>query len=279
MRAPQPRPSCTLGDITLAVSEAGHKFGRRHVVRPVRLPPEDEDMVVLRELAWRRRVTSDSFERVDICKTMNHIQRRVKRREMELQAERTVESARLPKWQLGAGGYGPLRETEHGEEATSHLEKQGLLTRYFCNIFASTTNPVLPDWIHRRWSPRVLENLRLLDQLWVREALTKMAKNKTSGEDPRPAPGAGRGHPGGSCTSVQRQVIEPRCLSMEHLGAPHGCSYPQAQQRRHADQEPSPYCSTTCDLQVVQPMLGVVVSRRITKRLGVPDSLYTWTTS
>ena len=161
----------------MAVSEAGHKFGRRHVVRPVRLPPEDEDMVLLRELARRRRVTSDSFERVDICKTMNHIQRRVKRREMELQAERTVESARLPKWQLGAGGHGPLRETEHGEEAISHLEKQSLLTRYFGNIFASTTNPVLP------WSPRVLENLRPLNQLWVREALTKMAENKTSGED------------------------------------------------------------------------------------------------
>ena len=54
---------------------------------------------------------------------------------------------------------------------------------------------------------------------------------------------------------------------------------PKPQQRRHADQEPSPYCSTTCDLQVVQPMLGVVVSRRLTKCLGVPDSLYTWTTS
>ena len=52
----------------------------------------------------------------------------------------------------GGGGYGPLRETEHGEEAISHLEKQCLLTRYFGNIFASTTNPVLPDWIHRRWS-------------------------------------------------------------------------------------------------------------------------------
>ena len=116
VRTPLPRPSCTLGDITLAVS----KFGRRRVVRPVRLPPEDEDMVLLRELARRRRVTSDSFERVDICKTMNHIQRRVKRREMELQAERIVESARLPKWQLGAGGHGPLRETEHGEEAISH---------------------------------------------------------------------------------------------------------------------------------------------------------------
>ena len=154
MRAPLPRPSCTLGDITLAVSEAGHKFGRRRVVKPVRLPPEDEDMV------RRRRVTSDSFVRVDICKTMNHIQRRDKRREMELQAERTVESARLPKWQLGTGGHGPLRETEHGEEAISHFEKQNLLTRYFGNIFASKTNPVLPDWIHRRWSPRVLENLR-----------------------------------------------------------------------------------------------------------------------
>ena len=65
---------------------------------------------------------------------------------MELQAERTVESARLPKWQLVAGGHGPLRETEHGEEAKSHLEKQNLLTRYFGDIFASTTNPVLPDW-------------------------------------------------------------------------------------------------------------------------------------
>ena len=176
VRTPLPRPSCTLGDITLAVSEAGHKFGRRRVVRPVRLPPEDEDMVLLRELARRRRVTSDSSERVDICKTMNHIQRRVKRREMELQAERIVESARLPKWQLGAGGHGPLRETEHGEEAISHLEKQGLLTRYFGHIFASTTNPVLPDCVHRRWSPRVLENFRPLNHLWVREALTKMAK-------------------------------------------------------------------------------------------------------
>ena len=77
----------------------------------------------------------------------------------------------------GGGGYGPLRETEHGEEAISHLEKQCLLTRYFGNIFASTTNPVLPDWIHRSWSPRVLENLRPLNQLWVREALTKMKKN------------------------------------------------------------------------------------------------------
>ena len=137
VRAPQPRPSCTLGDITLAVSEAGHKFGRRRVDKPVRLPPEDEDMVLLRELAQRRRVTSDSFERVGTCKT----------------------------------------------EATNHLEKQRLLTRYFGDIFASTTNPVLPDWIHRRWSPRVLENLRPLNQLWVREALTKMAKHKTSGED------------------------------------------------------------------------------------------------
>ena len=133
-------------------------------------------MVLLRELARRRRVTSDSFERVNICKTMNHIQRRVKRRELELQAERTVESARLPKWQLGTGGHGPLRETEHGEEAINHLEKQGLLTRYFGHIFASTTTPILPDWVHRRWSPRVLENLRPLNQLWVREALTKMAK-------------------------------------------------------------------------------------------------------
>ena len=183
VRAPLPRPSCTLGDTTLAVSEASHKFGRRRVVRPVRLPPEDEDMVLLRELARRRRVTSDSFERVNICKTMNHIQRRVKRRELELQAERTVESAQLPKWQLGTGGHGPLRETEHGEEAISHLERQGLLTRFFGHIFASTTTPVLPDWVHRRWSPRVLENLRPLNQLWVREALTKMAKNKTSGED------------------------------------------------------------------------------------------------
>ena len=178
MRVPQPRPSCTIGDITLAVSEAGHKFGRRRVVNPVRLPPEDEDMALLRGLARRRRVTSDSFERVEICKTMNHIQRRVRRREAELQAERTVETARLPKWQMGGGGYGPLRETEHGEEATSHLEKQCLLTRYFGNIFASTTNPVLPNWIHRRWSPRVLENLRPLNQLWVREALTKMAKKQ-----------------------------------------------------------------------------------------------------
>ena len=179
VRAPQPHPSCTLGDITLAVSEAGHKFGRRHVVRPGRLPPEGEEMVLLRELARGRRVTSDSFERVEICKTMNHIQRRVGRREMELQAERTVESARLPKWQMGRGGYRPLRETEHGEEAISHLEKQCLLTRYFGNIFASATNPVLPDWIHRRWSPRVLENLRpLKNQLWVREALTKMAKKQ-----------------------------------------------------------------------------------------------------
>ena len=160
----------------MAVSEAGHKFGRRRVDKPVRLPPEDEDMRLLRELAQRRRVTSDSFERVGICNTMSHIQRRVKRREMELQAERTVETARLPKWQLGGGGYGPLRETEHGEEATNHLEKQRLLTRYFGDIFASTTNPVLPAWIHRRWSPRVLKNLRPLNQLWVREALTKMAK-------------------------------------------------------------------------------------------------------
>ena len=116
VRAPQPRPSCTLGDITLAVSEAGHKFGRRHVVRPVRLPPEDEDMVLLRELARRRRVTSDSFERVEICKTMNHIQRRVKRREMELQAERTVESARLPKWQMG-------------EEDTDRYEKLSMVKK------------------------------------------------------------------------------------------------------------------------------------------------------
>ena len=114
-------------------------------------------MVLLRELARRRRVTSDSFERVDICKTMNHIQRRVKRREMESVAERTVESARLQKWQLGAGGHGLLRESDHGEEAISHLEKKNLLTRYFGHIFASTTNPVLPDWVHRRWSPRVLE--------------------------------------------------------------------------------------------------------------------------
>ena len=77
VRAPPPRPSCTLGDITLAVSEAGHKFGRGRVVRPVR-PPEHEDMVLLRELARRGLLTSDSFERVDICKTINHIQRRVK---------------------------------------------------------------------------------------------------------------------------------------------------------------------------------------------------------
>ena len=100
----------------MAVSEA-HKFGRGRVAKPVRLP-EDEDMRLLREWAQRPRVTSDSFERVGICKTMSHIQRRVKRRDMEVQAERTVETARLPKWQLGGGGYGPLRETEHGEEAT-----------------------------------------------------------------------------------------------------------------------------------------------------------------
>ena len=125
------------------MSEAGHKFGRRRVVKPVRLPPEDEDMVLLRELARRRRVASDSFERVNICKTTNHIQRRIKRRELELQAERTVESARLPKWQLGTGGHGPLRETEHGEEAISHLEKQGLLTRFFghTGLGTSTLEP------------------------------------------------------------------------------------------------------------------------------------------
>ena len=59
-----------------------------------------------------------------------------------------------------------------------------MLTRYFGNNFASTTKPALPDWIHRRWNPRVLQNLRPLNQLWVREALTKMAKKKqTSGED------------------------------------------------------------------------------------------------
>ena len=67
VRPPQPRPSCTLGDLTLAVSEAGHKFGRRRVAMPAKLPPEDEDMVLMRELAQRRRVTSDSFERVQIC--------------------------------------------------------------------------------------------------------------------------------------------------------------------------------------------------------------------
>ena len=66
VRIPQPRPSCTLGDLTLAVSEAGHKFGRRQFARLVRLPLEDEDMILLRELARRRRVTSDSFERVEI---------------------------------------------------------------------------------------------------------------------------------------------------------------------------------------------------------------------
>ena len=183
VRAPQPRPSCTLGDLTLAVAEAGHKFGRRRVEKPVRLPPEDEDKRLLRELAQRRRVTSDSFERVNICKTMNHIQRRIKRREMDLRAERTVDTARLPKWQMRSSGYGPLRETEIGEEANTHIEKQQMLTRYFGEIFASTTNPALPAWIHRRWSPRVLKNLRPLNQLWVREGLTKMAKNKTSGED------------------------------------------------------------------------------------------------
>ena len=74
------------------------------------------------------------------------------------------------------------------------------------------------------------------------------------------------------------RLLNQNASTWNILGAPYGCSYPQAQQRRHADQEPSPYCSTTCDLQVVQPMLGVVVSRRITKCLGVPDSLYTWTT-
>ena len=178
VRTPQPPPSCTLGDLTLTVAEAGHKFGRRRVEKPVRLPPEDEDKRLLRELAQRRRVTSDSFERVNICKTMNHIQRRVKRREMDLRAERTVDTARLPKWQMKSGRYGPLRETEHGEEANTHIEKQRMLTRYFGDIFASTTNPVLPTWIHRRWSPRVPKNLRPLNQLWVREALTKMAKNQ-----------------------------------------------------------------------------------------------------
>ena len=139
--------------------------------------------MLLRELAQRRRVTSDSFERVQICKTMNHVQRRITRRKKELQAERAVESARLPKWQMGSGGYGPLRETENGEEAINHLEKQRLLTRYFGDIFASTTNPALPSWIYRRWSPRVLHHFRPLNQLWVRDALMKMAKQKTSGED------------------------------------------------------------------------------------------------
>ena len=178
VRTPQPRPSCTLGDLTLAVAEAGHKFGRRRVDKPVRLPPEDEDKKLLRELAQRRRVTSDSFERVNICKTMNHIQRRVKRRETDLRAQRTVDTARLPKWQTRSGGYGPLRETEHGEEANTHIEKQNMLTRYYGNIFASTTRPSLPDWIYRRWNARVLQNLRPLNQLWVREALTKMAKKQ-----------------------------------------------------------------------------------------------------
>ena len=138
VRAPLPRPSCTLGDITLAVSEAGHKFGRRRVVRPVRLPPEDEDMVLLRELARRRRVTSDSFERVNICKTMNHIQRRVKRRELELQAERTVESARLPKWQLGTGGHGPLRWRRSDKPSRKAKSSDQVFWSYLC--FHDTSN-------------------------------------------------------------------------------------------------------------------------------------------
>ena len=56
---------------------------------------------------------------------------------------------------------------------------------------------------------------------------------------------------------------------MEHLGTPYGCSHSQTQQRRHADQEPSPHCCTPCYLQVVQSMPGTVVSGRIAKCLGV----------
>ena len=132
VRAPQPRPSCTLGDLTLAVAEAGHKFGKRRADIPARLPPEDEDKKLLRELAQRRRVTSDSFERVHISKTMNHVQRRIKR----LRAQRAVDTARLPKWQSKSGGYGPLRVAEWGEEAknsrrkTTHADQ--ILWGYLC---------------------------------------------------------------------------------------------------------------------------------------------------
>ena len=98
-------------------------------------------------------VTSVSCERVQICKTMYHVQSRIKRREMKLQAERTVESARLPKWTMGSGGYGRLRETIAWRRSNQPSRKQRMLTRYFGNNFASTTNPALPDWIHRRWNP------------------------------------------------------------------------------------------------------------------------------
>ena len=135
-RAPHPRPSCTLEDLTLAVAEAGHKFGRRRTDTPVRLPPEDEDKILLRELAQRRRVTTDSFERVHISKTMNHVQRRIKRREADLRAQRAVDTARLPKWKSKSGGYGPLRVPEWGEEAknsrrkTTHVDQ--ILWGYLC---------------------------------------------------------------------------------------------------------------------------------------------------
>ena len=91
---PYPRPACTLEDIILAVAEAGQKYSKRNIVRPLRIPPEDEDMVLSREMARRRRVSADSLERVDICDAVHHTQRRVKQRELEHQAERTVESAR-----------------------------------------------------------------------------------------------------------------------------------------------------------------------------------------
>ena len=86
---PLPRPACSVGDITLAVAQ---------VVDALKSPRHDADREWLRDLARQRRITVDSFDGVNICKTTYHVQRRMKRRELDRQAATTVETARLPKW-------------------------------------------------------------------------------------------------------------------------------------------------------------------------------------
>ena len=97
---PLPRPACSIGVFTLAVAQAGRLCGSRQVLGTSKLPL----MMLIRNyyanLQDKKRITADSFVRVNICEAKCHVQRRIKRHKLDFHAERAVGTGRLPRCNL-----------------------------------------------------------------------------------------------------------------------------------------------------------------------------------